>query len=56
MSPRPAILSYLGAGQAALVGGGFLIAGKAPQAVVFAVGCLFLIYWGRRLDRERGER
>jgi hypothetical protein len=50
------VLSYIGAAQAALVAGGFLVAGKAPQAAVFALGCLFLIYWGRRLDRERGER
>jgi hypothetical protein len=56
MSPRRGVLSYVAAAQAALVAGGFAITGKPAQGAVFALGAVFLIYWGRRQDRERGER
>jgi hypothetical protein len=55
VSKRHALFSYIGASQAALVAGGFAVAGKPAQAAVFVVGCLFLIYWGRRLDKEGGD-
>jgi hypothetical protein len=56
VSRRHALFSYIAASQAALVAGGFAVTGKPAQAVVFAVGCAFLIYWGRRLEKEGGER
>ena len=56
MSRRPDLVSYLGAVLGFAAALGMVIRGAVPQAVVLAVGALFLIYWGRRLERERGGR
>jgi hypothetical protein len=56
VNERPGVLSYIGSAVAALAAVGLAIRGEFPQAALLAAGAAFLIYWGRRLDREQGER
>jgi hypothetical protein len=52
---EPAIV-YLASIFALAAGGGLAIRGAYLQAALLVVGGLFLIYWGRRLAKDRGER
>jgi hypothetical protein len=56
MDQREPIVAYLAAALTLAAAGGSAIKGAIAPAVVLALGALFLIYWGRRLDRQRGER
>ncbi len=56
MDAREPLFAYLGAGLALIAAVGSAVRGAVVPAVVLALGALFLIYWGRRLDRHRGER
>ena len=53
---QPALASYLGAVLGVAVAISMAVRGAVAPAVVLALGALFLLYWGRRLDRQRGER
>ena len=53
--PQSGRMSYVASVLAFVAALGSLVQGNPGPAAVLAVGALFLIYWGRRLDRE-GER
>ena len=56
MSPRrEAIVSYIGGVIGLVVAASSAIREQWGPAAVVALGALFLIYWGRRADRDRGE-
>ena len=56
MTHRPALISYIASVLALAVAGSMAVREAFPQAALLAVGAAFLIYWGRRLDREERER
>ena len=56
MNDRPALASYIGSVLALAVAISLAIREEFPQAAILVLGAAFLIYWGRRLDREQGER
>jgi hypothetical protein len=56
MDAREPLFAYLGAALAVIAAAGSAVRGAVAPAVVLALGALFLIYWGRRLDRDRGKR
>ena len=56
MTHRPGLMSYIGGVLAFAVACSLAAREEFPQAVILALGAAFLIYWGRRQDREQGER
>ena len=56
MTHRPALISYIASVLALAVAGSMAVREAFPQAALLALGAAFLIYWGRRLDREERER
>ena len=52
----PFLASYVGAVLGVAVAISLALRGSIAPAVVLALCAVFLIYWGRRLDRQRGER
>jgi hypothetical protein len=53
---REAIVSYIGAVLGLVFALSAAIREQFGPAAVVALGALFLIYWGRRAERDRGER
>ena len=52
----PFLACYVGAVLGVAVAISMAVRGEPAPAAALALGALFLIYWGRRLDRQRGER
>jgi hypothetical protein len=50
--PPSGRMSYVASVLAFVAALGSLVQGNPAPAAVLALGGLFLIYWGRRLDRE----
>ena len=55
MNPRPWVVSYVGAVLGLVVAASAAIRGQFGPAAVVALGALFLIWWGRRAERDRRE-
>ena len=56
MNRRPEVVCYIGAVLGLIVAASAALRGQFGPAAVVALGALFLIYWGRRTERDRGER
>ena len=54
--PQDGRLSYVASAVTLLAALGMFVQGRPAQGAVLALGALFLIYWGRRLDRHGGDR